>query len=97
VAEGGSCGLAPLAALPGDIVTILLGCRSAMVLRPTSVGKYKVIGEAYCDGFMDGEALLGPLSDTKFKAIWRHNDSRGGNNYAWGYYNNEEFPHKCTN
>jgi hypothetical protein len=46
---------------PGDIVTILLGCQILMVLRPRSESGYEVIGEAYCDGFMYGDALLGPL------------------------------------
>jgi hypothetical protein len=57
--ENGICGLAPLLANQGDIVTVLLGCQSPIVLRPTIDGRYKVVGEAYCDGFMDAEALLG--------------------------------------
>lgn len=32
-----------------------------MILRPSKQGKYQVVGEAYCHGFMYGEALLGPL------------------------------------
>jgi hypothetical protein len=55
-----------------------------MILRPTNDGSYKVVGQAYCDGFMDGEALLGPLPDL-FKAVWRF--YRG--NYAWAYLNQE--------
>lgn len=88
MAEDGMYGLSPLAALPGDIIAVLLGFDSTMVLRPTPAGKYKVIGEAYSDGFMYGEALLGPLPDT-FKAIWRHKGSVDVNSHFWGYYNNE--------
>jgi hypothetical protein len=85
--EDGICGLAPLLANQGDIVTVLLGCRSPIVLRPTIVGRYKVVGEAYCDGFMDGEALLGALPDS-FEAILRHGgNGGGGRDYRWTYLN----------
>ena len=69
-------GLGPLAAKEGDIVTVLLGSMSAMILRPTQEGNYKLVGEAYCDGFMHGEALLGPLPDS-FNAVLRHNPTNG--------------------
>lgn len=58
----GTFGLGPSDTRPGDIVTILLGCPSPMVFRPCIDHEaYSVVGEAYCDGFMDGEALLGNL------------------------------------
>jgi len=76
-------GLGPLAAKPGDHVTVLLGCKVPIILRPTTNGGYKVVGEAYCDGFMDGEALLGPLPDF-FKAVVR-SDSK--NMWRWSYLN----------
>jgi hypothetical protein len=61
-------GLGPLGTKPGDHVTVLLGCNRPMILRPTEYGSYKVVGEAYYDGYMDGEALLGPLPDS-FKEV----------------------------
>ncbi|KAE9363399.1 HET-domain-containing protein, partial [Stipitochalara longipes BDJ] len=54
-------GIGPIAAKPGDIVTVFLGGHIAFILRPTDGGRYQVVGEAYCHGFMDAEALLGPL------------------------------------
>jgi len=61
VTKDGSLGLSPKAAKPGDIVTVLLGGETAFILRPADDGYYQVVGEAYCYGFMDAEALLGPL------------------------------------
>jgi len=76
-------GIGPLAAKKGDHVTVLLGCEVPIILRPTTNGGYKVVGEAYCDGFMDGEALLGPLPDF-FKAVFRSNSK---NEWRWSYLN----------
>ena len=56
-------GLAPMAALPGDIVVVLLGCTSATIVRLDCNESYKVIGEAYYDGIMDGEAVLDPYPE----------------------------------
>lgn len=56
-------GIGPRAIQPGDAVTILLGCFNPMVLRPAGQFQFQVVGETYCDGFMDCEALLGPLSN----------------------------------
>jgi hypothetical protein len=80
-------GLGPLAAREGDIVAVILGCNSPMMLRPTTEG-YMVIGEAYCDGHMHGEALLRPLPDS-FEAIWRYDDNMGDPYYRWAYRSRE--------
>ena len=77
-------GLGPLGTQPGDIATVLLGCNDPIMLRPTKDGSYKVVGHAYYDGFMDGEALLGPLPNS-FKAVWRFYRRR----WAWAYLNQE--------
>jgi hypothetical protein len=87
VADDGAYGLAPLAAKQGDIVTILLGCYTAMILRPKADGSYKLIGAAYCDGFMSGEALLGPLPDS-FELLWRKDENMAGGGYP-SYRHNE--------
>lgn len=84
--KDGVPGLGPLAAKEGDIVTVLLGSMSAMILRPTQEGNYKLVGEAYCDGFMHGEALLGPLPDS-FNAVFRVNPTDG--TYGWAYLDQE--------
>lgn len=83
----GAPGLAPMAATPGDVVSVLLGCNIAMILRPTKTGYYEVIGEAYCDSFIDGEALLGPFHDSftpvlrylpGFGVVWAYLDQQKG-------------------
>ncbi|KAK3644922.1 hypothetical protein LTR56_009309 [Elasticomyces elasticus] len=41
----------------GDIITLIRGVRTTpMVLRPLSNGQYQLVGEAYVDGIMFGEA-----------------------------------------
>ena len=60
----GYIGLGPPGARPGDIVTILLGCKSAMILRPISQGSqsiFSVVGECYIHGLDDAVTLLGTL------------------------------------
>ena len=54
-------GLAPKAAQPNDIVVLILGCQSPMVLRPRHNKQLMVVGECYVHGIMVGEPLLGPL------------------------------------
>ncbi|KAH6721847.1 heterokaryon incompatibility protein-domain-containing protein [Leptodontidium sp. MPI-SDFR-AT-0119] len=68
ITEDGYVGLAPEATQPGDIVVVMLGCDSPLVLRPvtsdaqsSSMQQYKVVGESYCHGIMNNEAILGPL------------------------------------
>jgi hypothetical protein len=59
-------GLVPRKAEPGDQVCILYGCSVPVVLRRVDGGFWELVGEAYVDGFMDGEAftLLGPAIHT---------------------------------
>jgi hypothetical protein len=62
-------GLAPGGTNVGDRFVVFLGCDSAIVLRPSDSrydGRvcHSVIGETYCHGFMQGEALLGPIPST---------------------------------
>lgn len=57
----GLIGLAPLSAMQGDEVCVLLGCDSTMVLRPTGNNLYQVVGQSYMSGINTGEALLGRL------------------------------------
>lgn len=61
--ESGRVCLAPVRAVEGDRICVLLGCSVPVVLRPKSgVGgdgqvRYELIGECYLEGFMDGEAV----------------------------------------
>lgn len=68
-AQKGYLGMAPKHAQPGDVVVLLCGDSIPYVLRPTgyeegggddnhystSSNTYTLVGEAYCDGIMDGE------------------------------------------
>lgn len=67
----GRLSMAPDVTIAGDLVCILLGCRSPVVLRPVSDSKYAVVGECYLDGIMSGEALLGELpGDWTMVSAW---------------------------
>jgi len=61
VTKDGCLGLGPKGARPGDTVAVLLGGAAAFILRPVDGGHHQLEGEAYYHGFMDAEALLGPL------------------------------------
>jgi hypothetical protein len=71
VTKSGRLGLGPRSAKRGDVVTVVLGCPSAMILRPSGENQFRVVGEACVDGVMDGEALLGPLPEP-FELIKRY-------------------------
>lgn len=49
----------------GDLVAIIFGCATPIVIRPKGA-QFQVLGEAYLHGFMDGEALEG-LASGKFR------------------------------
>jgi hypothetical protein len=83
--QEGKFGLGPHNTRPDDFVAVLLGCRSPLVLRTCSEGGYEVVGEAYCDGFMVGEALLGPFPHP-FVPRRRYD---GSESWYWGYLNQE--------
>ncbi len=53
----GRLGLGPNTMLLGDTVSILLGCQTPFVLRKTEVGHYRIVGEAYLEGTMNGELM----------------------------------------
>ena len=52
----GYLGLTPAELSEGDIIAVLYGCNSPVVLRPCE-DKFYVIGECYVDGVMDGELM----------------------------------------
>ncbi|KAI1120293.1 heterokaryon incompatibility protein-domain-containing protein [Nemania abortiva] len=47
----------------GDIIFVILGCDTPLLLRHVAKDRYIVIGDSYLHGAMDGEVLLGQLSD----------------------------------
>lgn len=52
----GYIGLGPEFARPGDKVVVFLGAAIPFVVRAVH-DKFHLLGEAYCDGIMDGEIL----------------------------------------
>jgi hypothetical protein len=52
----GYMGLGPGAMQPGDIVCVLFGAGVPYILRPQD-NYYRLVGESYVHGLMDGEAL----------------------------------------
>lgn len=69
--EDGLTGLVPKATRLGDQICALLGCQSLLILRPNEADYHSVVGECYLDGFIKGEAFLGPLpSNWKYLRRW---------------------------
>lgn len=60
----GYVGVGPLQAQVGDIVVVFFGARVPYVLRPCGdldERRFELVGEAYCDGIMDGELVGRPV------------------------------------
>lgn len=46
----------------GDVICVILGCLSPIILRPMPTENvFQVVGCCYIHGFSDGEAILGPV------------------------------------
>jgi hypothetical protein len=58
--DDGRMGLGPGLAQATDEIVVFPGCPAPMMLRPSSNGRYQVIGECFIHDLMDSEALLGP-------------------------------------
>jgi hypothetical protein len=61
--KDGFVGWAPELARAGDIVCMILGCQTPLVLREIRQACYQVVGECYMDGIMDGELIFGSLPE----------------------------------
>ena len=59
VTKNGHLGLGLGHVEPGDAIAVLIGCQVPFVLRKSVGGRYQIVGEAYVDGIMDGEAVVG--------------------------------------
>ncbi|KAH6646738.1 heterokaryon incompatibility protein-domain-containing protein [Truncatella angustata] len=65
----GIVGIGPLPMQQGDVITVFAGSKVPFILRPTSSDPtlnmpYKLIGESYCHGIMDGEVTTLGLPET---------------------------------
>ncbi|KAJ4209633.1 hypothetical protein NW759_013489 [Fusarium solani] len=52
---------------PGDLVTLLWGVKSPIILRPREGGGFTYVGDAYIDGIMHGEFLKTQPVDEEFE------------------------------
>ena len=60
VSEKGWVGLCPVGSQEGDVIAVFAGARVPYIVRKAEGGgkMYKLIGESYVHGIMDGEAML---------------------------------------
>jgi hypothetical protein len=77
----GYVGIAPDCVEPGDVVCVLLGADTPVLLRPTktrTIGKsegedgkehWQVVGAGYVPGLMLGEAIHGPMP-SHYRPVW---------------------------
>ena len=61
-------GWVPDVALCGDVVAIL-PLEVPLILRPCEEASYKVVGESYVHGIMDGEAIKGRKVFDKIRLV----------------------------
>ncbi|KAI1144510.1 HET-domain-containing protein [Hypoxylon sp. FL0543] len=63
VTTDGYLGIAPASAEPGDVVCVILGCSTPLLLRPLGNGEFRLVGPCFVAGLANGEGLLGPLPE----------------------------------
>ncbi|KAJ3480000.1 hypothetical protein NLG97_g8173 [Lecanicillium saksenae] len=69
ITSTGFVGLCPSHADVGDVVCIFYGGKTPYVIRPTGIGTYSLIGEAYVHGIMYGEFLKGDPPSEAFTLV----------------------------
>jgi hypothetical protein len=70
VSKKGYLGLGPLGSKAGDLVVILIVMDMPLVLRPADEGQYRIIGETYLHGVMDGEFMSQNYPAETFTICW---------------------------
>jgi hypothetical protein len=68
VTEKGFMGMGPARMQAGDVVTIFCGAETPFILRPLG-DKFRIVGECYIPGLMNGEALEDNLDEYEFVII----------------------------
>lgn len=61
--------------VPGDIISIFLGCDPPMVLRPEPEGRFQLVGSSFVYGLNDATALLGPIPKPWKVQLFRYRKS----------------------
>ena len=67
MSKQGYVGLGPASMRQRDVICVLFGAQVPYVLRDIEDGEYNFVGEAYCDGIMDGEIMEGARPMEVFK------------------------------
>jgi hypothetical protein len=71
----GAFGLCPLSAMPGDHIYLTPGSKLPLVIRPVegTLDNFRLLGECYVSGLMDGQTILGCLEsvDAAAPGIWK--------------------------
>jgi hypothetical protein len=57
VSHRGYLGVGPSTTSPGDVIAIILGLDTPLVLRAIGEDRYQIVGEAYVHGIMDDELM----------------------------------------
>ena len=65
----GYIGTGPPDLAPGDKVFVFLGFHVPAILRPAGAGRFRILGDAYVHGMMDGEILSCERELTTFELI----------------------------
>ncbi|KAK0670194.1 putative heterokaryon incompatibility protein [Cercophora samala] len=76
----GDIGVASSSVEPGDVVCVLLGCPVPVLLTPKETDgsspddpkQWQVSGSCFVVGWMDGEAITGPLPESCRTVDWRY-------------------------
>ncbi|KAI1164195.1 heterokaryon incompatibility protein-domain-containing protein [Nemania serpens] len=58
--DGGLIGWVPEEAVEGDVVVIPYGSKVPLVVRSDGEGRYRLVGDCYIHGLMDGQAINAP-------------------------------------
>ena len=66
ITKKGYIGLGPEALAPGDLAVVLLALNTPLILRPVEEGHCRIVGEAYVNGMMDGQAFEGDYKLREF-------------------------------
>jgi hypothetical protein len=72
--NNGYIGLSPTSTRKGDVICVVFGCQTPILLRPVpksnSTQTWLVVGACYVHGLMSGEAIYQGRHRANFEAVW---------------------------
>ncbi|KAF2088450.1 HET-domain-containing protein [Saccharata proteae CBS 121410] len=69
ISKKGYMGLAPRSARPGDFIVVLAGGKTPFVLRHNKKDAYKIVGECFMHGVMNGERVVSVNAFEEIKIV----------------------------